>query len=667
MDKYTRVLKKLKKYKRFAENEIDNKHIKYFNELENIARAEILKMTTIAGSGHLGGGLSVIDIYLLLWLCSNISIQNINKPDRDRIIISNGHTAAAMYVALGINGFFDLQEAVFTFRKDRSIFEGHPTIEVPGVEWTSGNLGQGLSVSCGFAIASKKLNYKNHIFVVMGDGEQQKGQIIEAMRFANKYSFGNLIAIVDHNNLQACGKIDEIMPFNIIQSYKNSNWEVYEINGHSYKELYKVLRYCYFNTKNPKVIVASTVMGKGVGFIENQYEYHGKTLPLEKYNEAISRLNLNPSIQKEYFLDENLLKKQIKTNDLKINYIRNKLKGETECIENKIKTGRPHIYPVGENIENRQAFGQALLELGTSNSLDDGDPPIMVLDCDLTYSVRTDKFAKAFPNCFIQGGITEHNIATIAGAISKSGILCFWADFGVFGIDEVYNQMRMNDINYTSLKLICTHIGVDVGKDGKTHHCIDYISLISNLFNFKVIIPADANQTDHVIRYIALHHGNFLVALNRSKLPIISKNMKPFFGKKYKFFHGKEDWIVNGRDGTIISYGSMLHRALEASHILLKEKNYRVGVLNISCPLALDKEKIEKAAETGIIMVYEDHNIKTGLGNILGTYLIQNNLTCKFRKMGISNYGITGDPDSQYDYQKLSVPFLIDNFLSMRE
>lgn len=669
-EKYSQLLKKLEKYKNFSREKIEKEDLKYFEELSILARADILKMTTISSSGHLGGALSTIDLYLLLWLCLNVNKEGVNDQERDIVIISNGHTSAAVYIALGIYEFFDIDDAIYNYRTTDSIFEGHPGSRVPGVEWCSGNLGQGLSVGCGYAYALKKKNFHSKVFVVMGDGEQQKGQISEAIRFANKFNLGNLVSVIDYNHLQASGDVDNIMPNNITKNYENGNWEVTYADGHSFEELYKVLREVYFKGDKPQCIIAKTIMCKGIKTLEGKYEYHGKCLSIEQYNEVIKKFKLDPDISDEYIIEDiktiDTKRKEYKLRQEKIQEEKkNLIECKKEKIEEKIDTDIQEMYSSGQLISNRDAFGDTLLRLGKNNTKNGQDPPIIVMDCDLSPSVRTDKFNKRFPGCFVQGGIAEHNIANVAGAISKNNFLTFLAGFGVFGVDEIYNQMRLNDINNTSIKLVCTHNGVEVGEDGKTHQCIDYISLISNLFNFKIVIPADANQTVHITNYIASNHGNFLMVLNRSKIPVISnKSGEAFFGENFSY--GGADWVKNGKDGTIISYGHMIYRAIKAAEILKKENSYDVGVLNISCPLKMDDDKIFKASKTGTVLVYEDHSIRTGLGTIIGSYIAENNLSCRFQKMGIGKYGISGNSDYQYNYQEINVHHLVKKFIRLK-
>jgi transketolase len=669
-EKYRELLGRLEKYKNFANGNVEKSDISFFKELSELARLDILKMTTISGTGHLGGSFSTIDIYLLLWLCTNTGREKIKSPDRDIIIISIGHTSAAAYVALGINGFFDLDDAIFNFRSGSSIFEGQLGNKVPGIEWSTGDLGQGLSLGCGYALASKKLGIKNRVFVIMGDGEQQKGQIAEAIRFANKYNLNNLTAIIDRNRMQATDSSDNIMKNNIEGNYINGGWDVVKTDGHDFEKLYKIIREPYFNAAKPTCIMAETIMCKGLEGYEDNHQGHGLCLSPEQYREALKKSKLEPGLLDDYRdLSKETIDAKRRDYALKwgsITFENNKSriqKSGNKNIEESIKTGFSEEYKAGQKISNRDAFGTALLKIGRDNVSGKNGPPVIALDCDLKVSVKTDLFEKEFPGNFIQAGIAEHNAAAVAGAISKTGFLTFFAGFAVFGIDEVYNQIRLNDINDTSLKLVCTHNGLEVGEDGKSHHCLDYISLVSNLFNFKIVIPADANHTIHITNYISSTSGNFLMVLNRSKIPVISTGSeKPFFGKDYVFEYGKSDWLKNGTDATIITYGHMAFKALQAAEILQAKHGLKTGVLNVNSVPLLDDEKLLGAVkDTKNIVVYEDHNINTGLGTMIGSFIAENKVNCNFKKMGVSKYGVSADTEYQYRYQGLDVENLVKN------
>lgn len=618
---------KVQALRHFKAEHIDQETLNAFELLSKKVRKDVLCMTMKAGSGHIGGSLSSLDIYLMLWLCADITPQNIRSKSRDRIVVSHGHTSPGLYAVLGNLGFFDIHQAIENFRKGASIFEGHPSVKVPGVEWASGSLGQGLSVGCGFALSSVMQKINNRVFVVMGDGEQQKGQLAEARAFAIKHRLSRLTAIVDGNRLQASGTTDEIMPVNIRESYEAAGWEVLSIDGHNCQEIYSALKHISKEGK-PVAILANTVMGKGVTAIENNYEYHGRILSASQFEEATGSLNEN------VFTMENL-----------------PLAADTihQPVELNIHTGTPVVYKVDKPVECRTAAGEVIYDIVKSNT----GSPVAVLDCDLLESVKTGKVLNDFPAQFIECGIQEHNAATVAGALSRSGILPFFLDFGVFGIDETYGQHRMNDVNETSIKLIATHCGLDVGEDGKTHQCLDYISLTRNLPGYKLIIPADANQTDRVIRYIASTPGNFVVAMGRSKMPVLKNERgNPFYPADHVFSYGKADWIRKGYHGAIITTGSMVHRASLVADTLAIQ-NIRVAVLNVSCPGELEMKAIRKACSTGVVVTYEDHWIQSGLGSLVASAIAENEWTCQFKRMGVVQYGKSCSANEQYAYQGL--------------
>ena len=603
-------------------------------DFSKLCRGDILTMTTLAASGHPGGSMSMVDMLLTVYHYANITPSNVNSLDRDRIIVSNGHTSPAVYSVLGRLGFFNIDDAIIGFRKAGSPFEGHIERIVPGVEWSTGNLGQGLSAAAGFAVAGKLLKKDYRIYVFMGDGENQKGQLTEARRFIKKYNFNNITAFIDYNRLQISGNINNIMPQDIRAEYMSAGWHVLEIDGHNFNEINKSLSEAA-NIDSPVLILSHTIMGKGVSFMENKEIYHGKPLNVEEYFKAIDELGI--SIDYEKYKSEREQKQygQDKENS-------NRVKTQ---INYSINLGLPIHYSKDQKIDNRSAFGNALYDIIKSNY--NKNTPIAIFDCDLASSVKTDKVLKDFPDIFFESGIQEHHTATASGAASINGIISVFADFGVFGVDEVYNQMRLNDINNTNLKLVTTHVGVDVGEDGKTHQCIDYIGVLRNLYNFKIIVPADANQTDKAFRYMIENNGNYLLAMGRSKLPITTKeDGTVFFDNSYQYEYGKIDVVRDGQY-PLFTYGTMLYRAIKIAEIL-KDKDISIAVINISAPLQLDDNVLYKYLTNNIAFTYEDHNINTGLFPILSQYITINNKHTKLVPFGIKNYALSGKPNEVF-------------------
>jgi transketolase len=614
------------------------------------ARGDILRMTTLAKSGHPGGSLSSIDYFLAVLATANIFPDGPRRPDRDRVLVSHGHTSPAVYAALAGLGFFPREEVVSLFRRTGSLFEGHVERTIPGIEWSSGNLGQGLSAAVGFAIASRHLPKPFHVFALMSDAEQAKGQVGEARRIAMKFGLGNITCVIDWNRLQLSGSIEEIMPQHIRAGYEADGWRVLECDGHDFAALYGALREAVSGGK-PTAIMARTVMGKGVPFIENDFEYHGKALKDDEFTRAMEALGLDPDLA------------PYKARRAAFAPTRGDHAPPPLVVD--IDPGQPRTYAPTDKADNRGAFGKALRDIADLNAARPGATPIIAFDCDLMGSVKTDSFAAGHPGSFYQCGVQEHATATAAGAASSQGIQAFFADFGVFAIDEVYNQQRLNDINAANLKVVGTHLGLNVGEDGKTHQCIDYVGLTRNLPGFRTIIPGDPNQTDRAVRWMASEPGNFFLGMGRSVVPIVTDEKgAPFYGPGYTFVYGRADRIRDGKDAAILTYGSVLGRALAAREKLAAE-GLSVAVWNFACPVHLDREALRQAAATGHIVTFEDHLCNSGLAAGVARLLLIDGLPVKFRCHGLGAYAPSGDFNEVYDAVGLSVDALVANVRSL--
>ena len=616
----------------FAAAKLTDRQIATLEKQGALCRGDIIKMTKLATCGHPGGSMSSIDFYLTVWSRANVSAKKPQDPDRDRIVVSHGHTSPAVYSVLGRRGFFPINEAVAHFRQSGSIFEGHVERAVPGCEWSSGNLGQGLSAAAGMAMAARLTGKKFRVFAMMSDGEHAKGQVAEARRFARKYDLGNLTMLMDLNYLQISGKTTDIMPVNYKRTILADGWKVIEVDGHDVQAIYQAIHTATRDEKNPYAILCRTVMGKGVPAIEGKEKYHGQALPDDLFAEALEVLGVED--------DMATLAAARKAGpgmrspvDLSIKAAR-------------LKLGKPRVYT--DKIDSRSAWGNALGDLAKANGK---TVPMACVDCDLLPSVRTGAFKDALPDNFLQVGVQEHNAATLAGALSVNGVLTFFSDFGVFGFDETYNQHRLNDINETNLKLVCTHCGLDVGEDGKTHQCLDYVGAMRNLFGFKNIVPADGNQTDRVVRYLAKAPGNFAVAMGRSKLaPITDTQGKLFFAGDYRFEYGKADIIRKGKAAYVIAMGTVVSYCLQAVDAM-REQGIDVGLIGMSCPVAPDVKAIQMAAKTGAIVTCEDHNVWTGLGSSVSLALARGGIAVKLEMLGVGRYASSGTPDDLYAEQ----------------
>ena len=269
--------------------------INNIEELSKIAkniRRDIIEEVYNAQSGHPGGSLSIADIMTVLYFNEmNIDPKNPQNTERDRLVLSKGHCAPALYSTLANRGYFNKSE-LKTLRKLNSKLQGHPDMnKVPGVDMSTGSLGQGLSAACGMAIAGKLDNKNYRVYCIMGDGEIEEGQVWEAAMSASKYKLDNLCVIVDNNNLQIDGTIEEVMSsYPIDEKFKSFGFQIINIDGHNYQEIIDAFDVAKNIKEKPVCIIAKTIKGKGISFMENKVEWHGKATNEEQYKQAMEEL-----------------------------------------------------------------------------------------------------------------------------------------------------------------------------------------------------------------------------------------------------------------------------------------------------------------------------------------------------------------------------------------
>jgi transketolase len=588
------------------------------------ARGTVLTATSVANSGHPGGSFSSMELYMLAFGSARLRPDEPRWIGRDRIVVSHGHTSPGVYAALAEGGFFPAAQVEAHFRQVGSLFEGHVERSVPGVEWSSGNLGQGLSAGVGLALGARLTDADWHTLVVMSDGEQQKGQVGEARRLAVMQGLDNLTALIDLNGIQISGRTCEVLDVPVAAGWAADGWRVHECDGHDIRALHEALR-AAASDGVPSVVIAHTVIGKGVSFMEGKPEFHGRALSDDEYASAMGELGLDPARLAQARAERG--------NACSVA----PLEHRTPAVV--IDPGEYRTYGVEKTTDNRSAWGSALTGVAEANP----STVIAVTDCDLAVSVKTDGFAGLRPTGFVQCGVGEHNAATVTGALSTvPGVLAFWSDFGVFGIDEVYNQQRLNDINGAALKLVVTHCGLDVGEDGKTHQCLDYVGALRELYGWRVIVPADPNQTDRAVREMAGMEGCVALAVGRSKLPVLmGEDGQPLFGDAYRFAYGEITWARKGARATVLAMGTVAGTALSAVD-RLRSQGLDVGLGIVASPLHMDDEALNLAATTSVIVTVEDHNVGTGLGCSVALWLSERKATPRLVRLGVDGYHGSG-------------------------
>lgn len=604
-------------------------HLDLLQAFTKSCRRSIIEMVVNAKSGHPGGSLSCID-YLATIYCFIISQTG------EKVVVSNGHISPGVYSTLAGLGYIPKEKVIKTFRKAGSIYEGHITRHVDGVEYGTGPLGIGVSVASAFAYEEKLRKSSRKVFALAGDGECQEGQVHEMINFAQTHKLNNLILFIDYNRVQLTDGLEKISSIDIPRTFEAGHWKVIEVDGHNPQKLWSALSEAY-NSDMPVAIIGHTIMGKGSQFMEPagrefQAEWHGKAPKLDEILEDLQQLVLSKDEEK---LLENFRQKFIKWKPQKAKYP--KLLSKVA-----INIGTPKTYPANESIDCRTAYGKALLDLAKRNK------KILALTADLKGSVMTKFISEELPQQYVEVGIAEQHMISAAGGFSFMDRIPFASTFGAFMTSRAKDQARVNDINHTNVKMVATHCGLSVGEDGPTHQAIDDMGSMLGLLHTMVIEPADPNQTDHIIRYIASHYGNFYVRMGRHKFPIITKeNGAPFFDAKYQYKYGKTDIVRKGSDLTIAASGACINEALKAREEL--KGKISVEVVAVSSIKKFDKNIFASIKKTKKLITVEDHNTYSGLGSQLSRALEQKGITPKFfRMIGVEEYQFSGKAEELY-------------------
>ena len=584
-------------------------------EAANLMRGYNLVSLCAAGSGHAGGTLSIMDIAAALYLrVANHDPANPAWPDRDRIVWSAGHKAPALYVSLGMAGFCPIEETV-TLRKLGSQFQGHPHwLKLPGVEISTGSLGQGLSVAVGMALAARLDGDQHKIFCLMGDGEQQEGQVWEAAMEAGHFHLDNIVAIVDCNRLQIDGWVKDVMQIEpLAAKYAAFGWEVLRVDGHNMHEIVDALEQARAIGRRPVVILADTIKGKGVSFMENQPGWHGKAPNRQELDTALKELRLADRIPVDALLDR-----------------AKSFQAEASC---RLEASMPHFSrdywwnrsdAMQVKMEpTRKGFGQALAECG-------GDERVVGLGLDISGSITIGEFYAQHPERakrWFSMGIAEQSATAAAAGLAREGKLPVLGSYATFAAARNLDQIRVS-ICYSNLNVLIAgaHAGVSVGPDGATHQALEDLFAMQALPNMSVVVPCDSVETRKATQYLLLEHfGPKYIRFAREATPIVTDETTPFvFGRANLIRLRREgpefaaafdtrlaqDYKNESEDLTIVAIGPMVPEAMRAAQILKREFGYETRILNLHTLKPIDAAAILRAArETGVIVTAEEHQI----------------------------------------------------------
>jgi transketolase len=507
------------------------------------------------------------------------------------LILSKGHSTLALYATLALRGYFPVAELATAYQVD-SRLQGHPDMtRLPGLDMSTGSLGQGLSAGLGMALAAKLGGKAYRTYVVLGDGESQEGQVWEAAHVAARYGLDNLVAVLDWNRFQQYGwraeGLQQAHPLpHPRQKWEAFGWHVVECDGHDPAQLTSAFEEARGVKGRPVMIVAHTIKGRGVSFMENQADWHAKAPNDEQLATALSDLG----------------------GDLVLEA------GPAPAVVKTFKGPQPaptqRFTPVaGKAQAQRDVFGNQLIALAKTY------PNLVVLDGDLANSTKADLFAAAVPERFLQMGIAEQNMASVAAGLAHSGYVPWISTFTSFIVKRSLDQIRVQVAQtHANVKLVGSYSGIMTNRTGKSHQSLADLAVMRTIPDLVVLAPADGEEAAQAMAAMMAYDGPVYLRLNREPSPAI-------FDASYKFAIGAGVVLREGKDLALIATGVQTSRALEAAELLAAD-GIQAYVLHLPTVKPLDTGAIVAAAKaTGRVLVTEEHTTVGGLGSAVAEVL----------------------------------------------
>jgi len=587
--------------------------IELLKGIANQLRIHSIASTTAAGSGHPTSCCSAAEVVAALFFGHmRYDPKNPHFHNNDRFILSKGHAAPLLYAAWAEAGLFPADD-LLKLRTLGSDLEGHPTPRLAFVDVATGSLGQGLSAGVGMALAARmdKLDYRT--YVLLGDGEVAEGGVWEAASLAGIHKLNNLIATVDVNRLGQ----SEATPFeHNIEVYRKRfaafGWRVETLDdGHDLEEILEVLSGVGLGDE-PLVILAKTYKGAGVSLLQDKDGWHGKPLSKEEAAKAIAELQPGARSAAGVAIPA----------PTQLPAPANAAPGSYP----------PLAYKPGDLVATREAYGNALARIG------EADTRIVAMDGDTKNSTYADKFAKKYPDRFIECFIAEQNMVGVAAGFGARGKVPFASSFACF-LARGYDHLRLAGISMANLKLAGSHAGVSIGEDGPSQMGLEDLALMRPIAGSVVLYPSDAVSAEKLVEQMALTKGIYYLRTSRPKTPVIYGNDEqfPVGGAK----------VVRQNAGdkvTIVAAGVTLHEALKAAEALAKE-GIGVTVIDAYSVKPVGKEVILAAAQktNNLVVTVEDHYAEGGLGDAVAGELSADGV--RVTKLAVRELPRSGKPD----------------------
>jgi len=597
-------------------------------------RAHSLRATTAAGSGHPTTCLSAADLVSALFFhVMRYDPKNPTHPGNDRFVLSKGHGAPLLYAAWAEAGAFPT-EKLMDLRKLGSELEGHPTPRFPGALVATGSLGQGLGIAVGMAAAGKLLDQAAYrVYALLGDGEMAEGAVWEAAAFASYYKLDNLVAVLDVNRL---GQSQQTMYEHDTSVYARRfaafGWQAFEIDGHRFDHILDAFDRALKVKGQPAAIVARTLKGKGVSFVEDKNGWHGKPVPKEDLERALKELPLEGPGD---------LKFQISVPA-----------PAPPPADPPSARPAPPAYQLGQPVATREAYGAALKKLAAV------DPRVVVLDGDVKNSTFAEVFAAAYPARFFECFIAEQNMVGVSVGLSAAGKIPFASTFACF-LTRAYDHIRMAAVSRANLKLMGSHVGVSIGEDGPSQMGLEDLAMMRAVAGSTVLYPGDAVAMERLVEQAARTPGIVYLRANRPKTPVLYPNTEEFPIGGSKVLRKSDTDTV-----TVVAAGVTLIEALKA-HDELKKEGINLRVIDLYSVKPVDRDTLLAAARStgNTLLVVEDHYAQGGLAEAVMGAVAQDGV--RVRQLAVREIPTSGKPAELLDAAGLSARHIIEHALAL--
>ncbi|MFA6081882.1 MAG: transketolase [Patescibacteria group bacterium] len=613
--------------------------INQYEQLAKSLRYWILQMTSTAGSGHVTSSLSAVELMAVLASHYQFDFDQPQNMHNDRLIFSKGHASPLYYVLYACMGAIGFDE-LWRYRQLDSTLEGHPTPRFKYTDFATGSLGMGLGFGSGLALGLSRLNSTGRVFVLLGDGELAEGSVWESAAFTSQHHLSNLTAIVDVNRLGQSAATAYGWDIKTYQHrFEAFGWHVITIDGHNIKEIDAA--FGQLDSQKPTVILAKTVKGKGVSYLEDEPNWHGVALSEPDLDQALCELGV---VQTDLTVKVAAPKKTMLLPDTTV---------AINVVASANSLGRND--KEGEVLSLRQVFGQTLQQICKQNE------KIIVFDGDVANSTFTALVRDKLPDQFVETYIAEQQMIDGAVGISKAGFYPVVATFAAF-LTRAFDQIRMSAISNANLLIVGTHTGVSIGQDGPSQMGLEDVAMFSSIHQSTIICPADAISTAKLLPELLNQTGIKYLRLFRPEVPALYSMDEKFEVGGSKILRESAADVV-----AIIASGVTVHEALKA-YEMLKNENIAVKVVDAYSIKPIDTETLHQiSSQVKYFVTVEDHRLQGGLGDaVLNAFVGSKSIIPHITKLGIDEIPRSGKPNQLMDKYGISAKTIYDTVKKIR-